>query len=323
MRDDVLARLRAADPVAGTDLARMDRGVLDALREGVTMTERSTRRGLRRRLGRGGFATAVTGIAVLGGGVAYAGYEQWYVGGGASHDGVNCRTEWADPTAMRDTVGGPELTGDPLADCRRYMELVGRPPIPDPVAFHHQGTLYVAPRSEVPEGAEPLAPPAPEDDAAFELEASMQDYVDGPQSRCFSEAETTEFASRELARLGLSGWTVTVVPADNPGGNDGLPCAVGYADPATRQAHVLPHRAAEEHGVGGDLATLRDTLRERIADQCVGLREAEAIAEEALGVEHHWPLSAIPDPGASCTRVDLVIGGSIQVTLRGPDVAAP
>lgn len=28
-------------------------------------------------------------------------------------------------------------------------------------------------------------------------------------------------------------------------------------------------------------------------------------------------------PAASCTRVDLEVGGSIQVTLRGPKVANP
>ncbi|MFF5114711.1 hypothetical protein [Streptosporangium sp. NPDC000509] len=68
---------------------------------------------------------------------------------------------------------------------------------------------------------------------------------------------------------------------------------------------------------------LRDALRAGIASRCVGLDEAESLAKQALGTKHHWPLTVMPDPAASCTRVDLEVGGSIQVTLRGPKVANP
>ncbi|WP_345713191.1 hypothetical protein, partial [Kineococcus glutinatus] len=245
-----------------------------------------------------------------------------YVGGAA--DGLTCLTAWQGSSWAEDSSGGPSLTADPVADCQRYQELTGAEPIPDPVAFTYEGYLVVAPRSEVPADGEVLAAPTAEDAAAFELDASLQDHVDGVRSGCFSEDEAVSFAARELERQGLTGWTVAVVPADNPGGDADLPCAVAHADPATRQAQVLPHRAGSvDHGLDGDLAVLRDALRAGIAERCVGLPEAEALATAALGAEHHWPLSAIPDPDAACTRVDLEIGGSVQVTLRGPEVPRP
>lgn len=68
----------------------------------------------------------------------------------------------------------------------------------------------------------------------------------------------------------------------------------------------------------GPTAAVRDGLREGIATQCLDLDSAAAVAQDVLGQDHHWPLAAIEDPSASCTRVDMEVGGSVLVTLRGP-----
>jgi hypothetical protein len=74
-------------------------------------------------------------------------------------------------------------------------------------------------------------------------------------------------------------------------------------------------------GIDPSVPKMRDALRAGISDKCVGLAEAEAVATSALGKQHHWPLAVIEDPAASCARVDMVVGGSVQIAIRGPKTA--
>jgi hypothetical protein len=56
----------------------------------------------------------------------------------------------------------------------------------------------------------------------------------------------------------------------------------------------------------------------------VSVDEARAVADEMLAAEeHHWPTSTVVDESADCARVDLAIGGSIQVTVYGPTAVSP
>ena len=82
-----------------------------------------------------------------------------------------------------------------------------------------------------------------------------------------------------------------------------------------------PEARRRSGDIAGSVFTLRDALRNGIADKCVNLTDAAALATRSLGHEPHWPLTTIEDPTASCTRVDMVVGGSVQVTLRGPATA--
>jgi hypothetical protein len=64
------------------------------------------------------------------------------------------------------------------------------------------------------------------------------------------------------------------------------------------------------------------TLRTKIADQCLDLSDAqEAVAAALQGQQHYQATSAQLDPDAACTRVDLNVGGSVQVFLHGPETA--
>lgn len=89
-----------------------------------------------------------------------------------------------------------------------------------------------------------------------------------------------------------------------------------------RTLAVIPHHRPHPDSLRDQrdpfVYELRDALRAQIADECVDLTTAEQIAAEAIGAEHHWPTVVVEDPQASCTRVDLEVGGSVQVTLRGP-----
>lgn len=321
--DDVLAQLRAVNPVTEADLSHVDPGALVALREGITMTgqrlPQATRS--RRRIGRQGVTGAIVTVALIGGGAAYAAHQHWYLGG-ASAEKISCGTQWADQTKeILDSTGGPALTGNPVADCQRYQTLSGRPPIEDPVAFRlGSPEIFVAPRSQVPADSTMLPAATPRDDALSELEASTSDMVDGLGSRCLSGDEALVFAHSELDRLGLA--DVTVV--SGPGGD--RPCARVSLDwkrlvvvvAANDQADI---ETLESAGIDPSAYELRDALRAGITNKCVGLAEAEAVATSALGKQHHWPLAAIEDPTASCARVDMVVGGSVQIAIRGPKTA--
>ena len=325
--DDVLAQLRGADPARGADLSRTDRGALTALREGITMTARTSTstRPARRLATRGGVAL-IAGVMLVGGGAAYAAYERLYVGGAA--DGITCLTQWSDWPSS--STGGPELTGDPVADCQHYNDLEGVEPIADPVAFRFENMLFVAPRGDVPEGSTLLAAPTAQDEARRELQASLHDRVDGVSSRCMTADEAAGFVTAELERLALTGWQVEITQNEPSADRPLDVCASAWADEAGADVvRVTPNSipAPEVLEANGDVVpfvfTLADTLRQAVAEQCVSLSDAQEIATAAIGAEHHWPTTAIVDPDASCTRVDMEVGGSILVTLRGPEVATP
>ena len=310
-----------------------DRHALGALREGILMTDRHTpptveapRRG--RRLGRRGLVSGVLALALVGGGAAYAAYTQWYVGGGG--DGLTCMTTWQDPLegdGVLDATGGPPLTGDPVADCQRYQQLSGKPPIVDPVAFERDGAVFVTPREQAPKDGRDLETTAAERAAGMRLDAALDDWVDGGRSRCYDRATAVPFMQAQITRLGLTGWSTKVMP-DNRPYEDG-PCGFFDTDPATRTAMFFPDREADpsirkpDKDVASFVYDVRDALREGIADTCVSADEAEAVVERALGSQHHWPTTVVADDRARCASIDLQVGGSIQIWVYGPAVARP
>ncbi|VTR76131.1 hypothetical protein [Cellulomonas hominis] len=326
---DALAALRAADPALRVDLARVGPEALGALRDAVPAAAAGTAptRGPRRRWARRTVVAGGVVAALVGGGAAYAGYQSWYAGDGGA-EGVTCTLAYGElGTVGPESSGGPVLTGDPVADCAHYQELVGLPPIPDPVAFRDAWhPVVVAPADQVPPDATLLPGSTPQDRAVRELEATFHDYVDGVSSTCATPDEAIAAAQAELDRLGLSTWRVELRAAPEPPGGA---CASVGPDPDAHVlvVHPLGVDTLETLVSRGDMVPwvrdLRDALRAGVAEQCLGLADAEAVVDRALGSEHHWPTTVVEDPEATCTRVDLEVGGSVQVTLRGPEAAAP
>ncbi|GAB3164569.1 hypothetical protein GCM10027059_20890 [Myceligenerans halotolerans] len=71
MNQDAMDALRAADPARSARLDAVDPGAFDALREGIMMSERSTKQ-VRRRMLRGTMMAGGLGLVLAGGGAAYA-----------------------------------------------------------------------------------------------------------------------------------------------------------------------------------------------------------------------------------------------------------
>lgn len=339
--NDVMRQLAAANPVTDADLNRLDPAAGAALREGIVMSAAPQPRAGHRRVGRRSFLAGGLAVGLVGGGLAYAAVERgWYESSGGA-DGLTCLSEWVDPTResadeLGVATGGPPITGDPVADCQQYQELSDRPPIDDPVAFRwNSPSVYVAPRSQVPADAEMLEPDV-DNGPVHELWLSVNDFVAGLGAQCLDEDGAVAAAQAELDRLGLADWRVELA-AREPDRPDQECARVQFAvdpvveggggdDARSRTLVVVPDgtRARDDlrgNGVDESVFELRDTLRTDIGGQCLDVAAARDVVVEALGPDHHWPTATIVDDGAECTRAYLVAGGSVQVTLYGPEPA--
>ena len=332
-RGDELVALRAVRRLDDAQVVAVtDRHALDALREGITMTDRNTtsttealRRG--RRLGRRGMAAGALGLALLGGGAAYA-VSQW--GDTPTLDRLNCASSVTlDPQGelhLVDGVDGVAGSGDDVADCAQIRQDAGRPPLADPYAFVRGGTHFVVSRAGVPaavlaEATQPL--PAEEQAALLELRSAMSDWVDGPEGQCFTAEQARAYAQDTLGDVGLSGWTVEVV--DGAGSQGAGPCALVDPLPQQEVVQVRAHARAVPQDDPADVAhvvhVVADDLRAKVAAKCLSLPEARQVAKVVVGDDGE--VRTVTDEAAGCTTVDMEVGGSIFVTLRGPAVAKP
>lgn len=330
---ELLQALRDTRRVDDAAIATVtDRHALGALREGILMTDRQTtptveapRRG--RRLGRRGLVSGALALALVGGGAAYAVSQ---LSDGPTLDRLNCAeamTLSADGEIhLVGSVDGTAASGDDLADCAQIRSDAGVPSLTDPSAFVYRGTHFVVSRAGVPDAVakEARAPlPAAGQSALHELESAMDDWVDGPNASCFTTAEARTYAETTLARVGLTGWTTRLfTDRENPTPG---PCAtlVAFVD-----QHVVEVREQSRQPIVPDPANIAPAvfsvakgLREQVAGKCLSLSEATRVARTL--VDPVDDVTAVTDAKASCTRVDMTVGGTIFVTLRGPSVARP
>ena len=306
-RPDVLSLLRASDPARAAALDRVSDDAFAPLRQppALVAAPRGAARA-RRRWSVPTVTAAVAGVVVLSAAAAYVGFS----GMSRAYGGINCVQNWQDPDV--DRVDGPARTGDPVADCQFYRAQAGLPPMVDPVAFTVDQATFVTPSDGVPDGATLLAP-AP---AVRELTASLGDRVDGLQSRCFDVGDATAFASAELARLGLPGWTVTLGEARGDG-EPTRPCAEARIDYGDQVVEILPDVRTDPALEG--VQALADEIRAQAVDPCLDLPAATAVVERLTAGRVVEPLVTIIDQAADCTRVDLEVGGMTIITLRGPE----
>ncbi len=324
MGRDVIAELRGQDPARRARLDAVDPGALVALREGITMTERGTtetvggatvrpaRQGARRLGGRGALVGGLA-VALAGGGVAFAATALWSDEEGAATTtmGIECREVLDVGYPGEGAVVARTLTGDPVADCQTFRSDAGLAPIADPVAFVLDGTLYVTPRDQVPATADLVEPDLQEAAALRELQASLADAVDGGGAQCLSADDAVPWVEGELARLGISGWSVQIVHGSDEEGTQ--PCSmIEIGGDGPRTVAVYPGMTPRvESWMPADLL---DALR-AIPEACLTVDEA---AEAALGAEPHSPTTRVVDEAATCARVDVEGGGSTLVTVYGP-----
>jgi hypothetical protein len=223
-----------------------------------------------------------------------------------------------DTTSLQCQIGGSAsiitaVSGDPVADCAAQWTRdlgVAAPPL---VAYDngHGGILVQPAADPAPSGGTPLPAGQGQNVALIDLQESLDDYVAGLGSRCFTQAEAVAFARAEVARTGLVGWTVT--PRDAGRCTD-----AGSADPVTRTVWLLARGTDPADEQGGHVA-LAARLRE-IARQCRPLAATRALVDKAvrdLGMTGATQVTEVPT-GTRCTTIRERVGGAVDVTLRGP-----
>src|SRR5438874_6654799 len=132
--------------------------------------------------------------------------------------------------------------------CRRVAARTGNPSAAADRVRQHSGGVTVLPRSEKPPaGWRTLRS---QNVALIELQESLDDYLNGLNSSCFTASAATAFTRQQLARLGFVGWTIDV---RSPQGSASPICTgSGIVDPTTATVRLISGRfgnpAAEPAG---------------------------------------------------------------------------
>lgn len=324
MSTDLTALLRRANPVADVEAYndQRSRELLDRAVEPQTGARRRRRRPR-------AVAAGVSAGAILagGGGLAWAVFTQ----PAETALKVQCaatveRADWNPAQAGSYGLVLPSFSGDPLADCAdEYQRLTGG--TPELIAYE-TGQVYIAviPADwPVPGDWTPLQTGFRNDPARLELAHRLDDLVEGPQARCSTADQAEAVVRAELADLQLTGWQVERLPqAARTDGTDW--CAVAWVDEGPLAKIIIQGIEGgmfDPDATGTEpLRRVIDSLRSDVAQSCLSLAEAVERTEQAI-TRNGWDLvdtkiTAIKDPTATCSRVDLIPGGLVTVVLRGP-----
>lgn len=335
MTADPLAVLRQADPapcVTPYDAARTS-ALLDRAIASAPGAHRGPGADPARRRRRSQAAGAALGAALLagGGGAAYAVLYQ----PASSALGLECS---AGTSQQEFQQAGGNLSsyvgassGDPVADCAAEYDRLEV--VAPPLRGYTTGENYlsIVPKGwPVPSNWHPLDVDFRNDSARLELSQRLGDVLDGPQSRCRSAEAVEAIVRRDLADLGMTGWTIKrLEQAERADGQDW--CALAFLeDTGVRVVQIqgLPGPATGEVPAEDPFGRILQTLRRDITDQCLPLPDARQVAEQAIrdaGFDpaRHAQVTVIEDAAAACTRVDVPLAGLIDVTLRGPAAPSP
>jgi hypothetical protein len=209
----------------------------------------------------------------------------------------------------------PSTSGDPAHDCAiEWGRDYGSAPPPLVAYDNGLGGVTVIPRSQTPPtGWKQLQS---QDVALIELQDSLDDYVNGLNSSCLDATAATALARAKLAHFGFAGWTVKVR-------NEGSCTDGDVVDPAS-QTVTLIASASSRTGPETTFQKLADKLRP-LTKSCQSLSAAVASVRSAatsLGLSESartYELDAVTDNSLPCASIYETVGGTIFLTLRGPN----
>jgi hypothetical protein len=258
-----------------------------------------------------------------------------------------------DTTSIDCVIAGVDsgidaTSGNPAADCAAEWRRERGTPAPPLVAYANSyGGVTVLPRStKPPAGWRTLHS---QNVALIELQESLDDYLNGLNSTCFTNARATAFTRQQLNRLGFAGWTVNIrsIPDSTSSNNTATVTSAGsgartapamstagpictgsgLVDPTTATVTLISGPTGGNpppNWLPGRLATsLRPLTR-----TCLSLPAArDAVEQEAsqLGLSPSPPLTrtsydlnTIGDDKLRCTTLYQTVEGGINLILRGP-----
>ena len=224
----------------------------------------------------------------------------------------------------------PARTGDPIADCAAELASLDISH-GELQAFTDQfgGVSVYEAELDVPKGAQPLNDDFRQDVAIIELEASLNDIVTGLDADCYSTDEARPIVEREIASVGLD-WGIEVgLENGAPRIADGSStCAKALVKPETESVMLISLRGPVSTDASGEeppQTAVSQELKQHLDAECLALDDAVAFAEElftraaAEDSRNTATVSGTVDNSVSCSRVDVTVGGSVFVDVRGPD----
>lgn len=303
--------LRRLSPVSDAQAAAAFGAGREELLDGVTAQRLgpARRRPVRRRSRSLVLALAVVAVAATAAGA-------WAVlHGSTAHEttSVECVIHGVDAVI-------PSTSGDPARDCEvEWKRELGTAAPPLRAYDNGLGGVTVIPRGQNPKaGWKRLV--SGQDVDLIQLQDSLDDYINGLDSRCLNAAAATSFARARLAEFGFTGWTVAMRSAATSGPRM---CVVAdLVDPTTQSLTLMP--AAVPAG-------LPETTFEKLAaklrpltQRCEALPAAVASVRAAaaeLGLSESgrgYDLNPVTDNSLRCASIYETVGGTIFLTVRGP-----
>jgi hypothetical protein len=228
----------------------------------------------------------------------------------------------------------PSTSGDPAHDCAvEWQRELGTAAPPLRAYDNGFGGVTVLLGSVTPPaGYKRLV--SGQDADLIQLQNSLDDFVNGLNSSCFTSTAATGLIRGKLAQFGFAGWTVAVKDAGSGGsappapGTSKAPTADGggntcwnfeIVDPSTQTVTLRP--ASDQNG--GTPTRLADKLRP-ITQSCESLPAAVASVRAAasdLGLSESargYDLNTVADNSKRCASIYETVGGTIFLTIRGP-----
>jgi hypothetical protein len=259
-----------------------------------------------------------------------------------------------DTTSIDCVIAGVDsgidaTSGNPAADCAAEWQRERGTPAPPLVAYANSyGGVTVLPRSKKPPaGWRTLHS---QDVALIELQESLDDYLNGLNSTCFTNAQATAFTREQLDALGFARWTVNIrsIPAStssassptatSSSGRGARPAPAvstagpictgsGLVDPTTTTVTLISGPTGGSpppNWLPGRLAT---SLRPLTKD-CLSLPAMRNAVEQRASqvglspspplIRTSYDLNIIKDDKLRCTTLYQTVEGGINLILRGP-----
>jgi hypothetical protein len=214
----------------------------------------------------------------------------------------------------------PSTSGDPASDCTvEWKRELGTAAPPLRAYDNGLGGVTVIPRGQKPQaGWKRLV--SGQDVDLIQLQNSLDDYINGLNSKCLDTAAATSFAEARLAQFGFAGWTIAMRSAATSGPRM---CVQGdIVDPATQSVTLIP--AAVPAGLPETTFEKLAVRLQPLTQKCESLPAAVAsvratasglgLSESARG----YDLNPVADNSMRCASIYETVGGTIFLTVRGP-----
>ena len=215
-------------------------------------------------------------------------------------------------------------SGNPAADCAaEWQRERGTPPPPLTAYANTSGGVTVFPRSEKPPaGWRTLRS---QNVALIELQESLDDYLNGLTSSCFTASAATAFTRQQLARRGFVGWKVDVRHSAQ-GSTSPICTGSGIVDPTTTTVRLISGSFGNppQNWLPGRLAaSLRPLTKTCLSLPAMGRAVEQRASQLGLSPEPpatkaSYVLHSSPDDRLRCTSLYETVGGTINLILRGP-----